>query len=320
MDSILRQSLADFQVLVINDGSDDDSLEYLKSIRDPRLRILSQNNQGLTTTLNRMLAESGTPWLVRQDADDVSYVHRLSRIVEYIAKYPEAGMFYSLADYYPPPSVGQFRSNRCTPQELRQIVNSGYLLSICHTSVTLNVEKTLALGGYRFDLHTEDHDLWWRMAIRYDIRFIPEATVGFRQNPQSISSVNLAEQALNALYIQYLLLSHLWKLEPLPLEAVRATLARMNSSRKFRSKIHLRAFNMEWGRGNRSKALLQAVRAFATSPLSLMRRLLDEVVGDGNVTVGESPQVFACLNRLLWAADRKPEIAALFRPPRRFSL
>ena len=194
---------------------------YHNSIRDPRLRILSQNNRGLTATLNRMLTEAKGRWLVRQDADDVSYPNRLRRLAEFIGKYPEAGMFYSLADYYPSTSIGKFRSNQGSPEELRQIVNSGYLLSICHTSVVLNVEKTLALGGYRFNLHVEDRDLWWRMAIAHDIRFIPEVTVGFRQSLQSISSMNLAEQWLNGLYVQYLLLSRLWDLEPLPIEMVR---------------------------------------------------------------------------------------------------
>src|ERR1700722_15113695 len=234
MESILRQGYANCEILVINDGSSDDSLAYLHSIRDPRVRLLSQSNQGLTATLNRMLSEAKSQWLVRQDADDVSYPHRLSRIAEFIGKHPEAGMFHSLADYYPSASFGQFRSNQGTPQELREVVHSGYLLSICHTSVTLNVEKTLAVGGYRFNLHVEDNDLWWRMAMVHDIRFIPEATVGFRQNVQSISSVNLVEQSLNVLYIQYLLLSHLWKLEPLPIETVRAALGRMIHMPKLR--------------------------------------------------------------------------------------
>ena len=305
MDSILRQSYAHFEILVINDGSSDGSLEYLKSLRDPRLRLLSQSNQGLTATLNRMLSEARTPWLVRQDADDVSYPHRLSRISEYIAKHPEAGMFYSLADYYPSASIGRFRSSRGTPEELRHIVNSGYMLSICHPSVTLNVEKTLALGGYRFNLHVEDKDLWWRMAILYDIRFIPEVTVGVRQNLQSVSSVNLAEQSLNVLYIQYLLLSHLWKLKPLPLETVRVALTRMINMRKLRSKKHLRAFNIEWGRGNRSKAVQEAALAFALTPASLIQRVTDELATNRRITVGEPQQLFVSLSSLLWAAGHQ---------------
>jgi len=304
LESILRQTYADFEILVINDGSTDDSLEYLKSVRDPRLRILSQQNQGLTATLNRMLQEARTPWLVRQDADDVSYPQRLARIAHSAGGHPEAGMFYSLADYHPGSSVGQFRSSKGTPEELREIVRSGYLLSICHPSVTLNVEKARALGGYRFDLHVEDIDLWWRMALHHDIRFIPEATIGLRQNQQSVSSVNLEDQALNTLYVQYLLLSHLWELEPLPIGAVRNPLARIVNVRKLRSKGHLRAFNMKWSLGNGAGALCEAAMAFASSPASLLRRLADEFASDRRITVGEAPKRFARFKNELWPADQ----------------
>jgi exopolysaccharide biosynthesis WecB/TagA/CpsF family protein len=307
MESILRQTYADFEILVINDGSKDDSLEYLKSVRDPRVRIVSQQNQGLTATLNRMLWETRTPWLVRQDADDVSYPQRLARIAHLAGRHPDAGMFYSLADYYPDSSIGQFRSSKGTPEELREIVRSGYLLSICHPSVSLSVEKTRALGGYRLDLHVEDIDLWWRMALRHDIRFIPEATMGLRQNQQSVSSVNLDHQALNTLYVQYLLLSHLWGLEPSPIEAVRNSLARIVNVRKLRTKKHLRAFNMEWSLGNRADALLEATRAFVSSPASLLRRVADELAGDQKITVGESPKRFTRFKETLWPAHQSSQ-------------
>jgi exopolysaccharide biosynthesis WecB/TagA/CpsF family protein len=305
LESILRQTYADFELLVINDGSQDDSLEYLRSVRDPRLRVMSQQNQGLTATLNRMLSETRTPWLVRQDADDVSYPQRLARIAHCAGRHPEAGMFYSLADYYPSSSVGQFRSSKGTPDELREIVRSGYLLSICHPSVTLNVEKTRALGGYRFDLHVEDIDLWWRMALRHDIRFIPEATVGMRQNQQSVSYANLRDQALHTLYVQYQLLSRLWDLEPSPIEAVRNPLARIVKVRKLRSKEHLRAFNMEWSDGNRAIAILEMARAFTSTPSGLFSRIADEFVSRRKITVGESPKRFVRLKNELWPADQK---------------
>ena len=98
--SILHQTYSDFVILAINDGSTDGSLEYLESIRDRRLRILNHSNRGLTATLNRMLSEAETPWLVRFDADDIAYPDRLATI-EHIERHPDAGMFGPLADYYP---------------------------------------------------------------------------------------------------------------------------------------------------------------------------------------------------------------------------
>src|ERR1700761_9317200 len=133
MNSLLSQTLDRFEILAVVDGGSDDSLAYLRSIRDPRLRVLEQKNQGVTATLNRILRECRTAWLVRQDADDISYPNRIARIAEAIDMHPEAGMFYSFASYYPKGrAVGSFRCSRGSPEELRNIVRSGYLLAICH--------------------------------------------------------------------------------------------------------------------------------------------------------------------------------------------
>src|SRR5437868_10398358 len=116
-------------------------------------------------------------------------------------------MFYSYARYYAGGrSLGTFRTTEGSPERLRELTQAGYLLAICHPTVTLNVEKTLRCGGYRFNLHVEDLDLWWRLALDSEIRLIPSATVAFRLNSGSLSSRNLESQAISALYIQYLLL------------------------------------------------------------------------------------------------------------------
>src|ERR1700761_1830272 len=99
MNSLLSQTLDRFEILAVVDGGSDESLAYLRSIRDPRLRILEQPNQGVTYTLNRMLRECRTGWLVRQDADDVAYPDRVEKIAAAIAEHPDAGMFYSFASY-----------------------------------------------------------------------------------------------------------------------------------------------------------------------------------------------------------------------------
>jgi glycosyltransferase involved in cell wall biosynthesis len=298
--SILAQAYRDFEILVINDGSTDDSQAYLQSLRDPRLRIINQENRGLTATLNRMLEEAHTPWLARQDADDVAYPERVARTVEYIQRYPQSGMFCSLADYYPRGCYGQFRATRGTPRQFRDLVMSGYLPSICHPTVTLNVERTMSVGGYRFDFYVEDIDLWWRMALQYDIRMIPEVILGFRQNLKSVSSANLAKQALNTLYIQYLLLSHLWKLEPLPYEQACHQLLLLLNPRKLEFKARLREFNMELGRSNRGKAFLKLGTALWASPAGFARRLLDEFLTPRVVSLGEPPNIFIKHRSALW--------------------
>lgn len=299
--SIMRQDYTDFEILVINDGSTDGSREYLGSIQDPRLRIVDQENRGVTAARNRMLAEVSTPWLALHDADDIASPRRLACAADYIRRYPESGMFYSLAEYYPPGSVGRYRTTSGSPGEIRTLVQSGYVPTMCNSSAILNVERIRAVGGYRFNLRAaEDSDLWWRVALHYDMRLIPEVLTGYWQNPQNFSFLNAEEQALSGLYVQYLLISHLWGRKPLAYREVRTALQRLLSPRKVKFRHHLRASNMEMGQGNRNRAFLQAVTAFFTSPTDFISRLKDECSSRRPIINGRSPAVFKKHENILW--------------------
>lgn len=300
MNSLLSQTYADFEILVVDDGSTDDSLAYLHSIRDSRLRILTQENAGITATLNRMLREVRSPWLARHDADDVAYSNRLARTVQEMEIFPDSGLFYSLAEYYPDRSLGRFRSTRGTPSQIRDFVRKGYLPSFCHPSVTLNVAKATAAGGYRFNLHVEDIDLWWRMALKHDIRCIPEVLVGFRQNVESVSSNNLPDQIVNGLFIQYLLLSHLRGLEANPIDEVRPALAELIDRRQLRCKEHLRAFNIALGRGHVRAAIREGASALLASPRAFFRRGFDEILSGRTFGFGEDPARFSYFTSEFW--------------------
>ena len=300
VESLLAQFTDAFEILCIVDGGTDQSVAYLRSLRDERLRVLEQANEGVTATLNRMLREVRTPWLVRQDADDVSYPGRMAKLLEAIAEYPDAGLIYSFADYHPRDKcAGRFRCSRGTPRELRAIVESGYLLSICHSTVALNVEKALAVGGYRMNLHAEDADLWWRMARRYLIHCIPEPLVGFRLNAESVSSRNLEQQQLAGMYVQYLLLSDLWDWRPKPLAQIADGLSEMLRPKGIAAKEWLRRGNISLAEGQRVRAALALARAMCASPRYVVARLLDEC-GSGMIANGVAPQLFLERKEALW--------------------
>lgn len=301
IDSLLRQTYSNFKVLAIDDGSTDDSLDYLKSIQDSRFKVVSQANSGLTATLNRMLKEAETPWLVRQDADDIAYPSRIELIIEYINKYPDSGMFYSYAKYYQnAESFGTFRTTKASPDILSSLTKAGYLLAICHPTVTLNVAKTRELGGYRFNLHIEDIDLWWRMALQHEVRLIPEETVGFRLNINSVSSSNLQGQATNTLYVQYLLLSHLWNLNPLPYELVKNQLRMLLDRKKLNFRTNMRLTNIHMGKKAYAEAIKYGFGALLSSPQDFLNRLTYEL-GNKDVAVnGENPKMFVANRSNLW--------------------
>jgi hypothetical protein len=133
------------------------------------------------------------------------------------------------------------------------------------------------------------------------VRFIPEVLTGYRQNHQSFSSVNLEEQALNVLYVQYLLISHLQNRKPSEYEEIRDALLKLFDRNKVKFRNHLRVFNIELGRGNKARAFSEITRAVLASPTSFTRRLLDEIFPDRAITLGEQPTLFKKYEHLLWA-------------------
>lgn len=301
MESLFQQSSPDFNILAIVDGADDSSLDYLLSIRDERLRVLQQRRHGITFTLNRMLRECRTRWLVRQDADDLATPNRIAVVQDAIQRNSSAGMFYSEAAYYPRHrSVGLYRCTRGTPEQIRAVAQSGYIPAICHPSAVLHVEKVLALGGYRAGIQCEDADLWWRMALAHDVHFIPEILLLFRQNVSSLTSRNLEQQALHGLYVQYLLLSKLENRRPEPLSVVEPQLRELLAQGPLRAKEKLRLCNMHLG-GRRYAAAFGALMAsLSASPAYLFQRMRDEYFPSSNISNGVEPKQFQQRENIFW--------------------
>ena len=301
LESLLSQTDTDFTILAIDDGSIDSGLEYLLSVRDPRLKVITQAHRGLTFTLNRMLQEADTPWLMRHDADDIALPDRVAATKRFIHRFPHAGMFYSEARYYQNGrTIGTFRSTRATPDELRRITESGYLIAICHPTVTLNVQKTIALGGYRFDLHIEDIDLWWRMALKHDIQYVPELTTYFRHNTASVSTGNLEYQSINTLYVQYLLLSHLRGWPALSNERVRSHLARNVDRSRLACREALRRANICYSQKQYLSSCRQLGKAVIAHPVYFAHRLFYEMRRSELVFNGEDPSTFLSQRDVLW--------------------
>ena len=93
VESILAQSLEDFEFLVIDDGSTDSSADYLEGLTDRRVRVIrNESNLGLTRSLNRGLDEATGTFVARMDADDVALPHRLARQVGFLRTHGSVGI------------------------------------------------------------------------------------------------------------------------------------------------------------------------------------------------------------------------------------
>jgi hypothetical protein len=166
--------------------------------------------------------------------------------------------------------------------------------------VVLNVCKTLAVGGYRFNYKIEDLDLWWRMALRSDIVFVPDVTVAYRLSAGSMCINNLRDVARNTLFAQYLLLSRLWNRPATSYAEVRPILDSILDERKlqYRQKMWDGAAcmsNRQYGH-----AALYMAAAALTSPGRFLNRCTYPLRRNKMIRVGESPAIFERDSDLLW--------------------
>ena len=92
IESILGQTLGDFEFLILDDGSTDSSLEILRRYAglDPRIRVTSRPNRGVAASLNELVNQSRGEFLARMDADDIAVPERFARQVEYLRAAPSA--------------------------------------------------------------------------------------------------------------------------------------------------------------------------------------------------------------------------------------
>jgi glycosyltransferase involved in cell wall biosynthesis len=190
--SILKQTFKDFEFIIINDGSHDDSETIIREFNDTRIKYVKKNHIGISETLNYGLSIASHDWIARMDSDDISIPVRLQTQIDYLKDKDRSHIVsssYVLFDKNK--TIGLIR----TPVNNSDIQKALALHNIiCHPGVMYNRIKILELGGY-FDKPIEDYDLWLR--IRNNVCFynIPFPLILTRLNPSSITRKSISNTA-----------------------------------------------------------------------------------------------------------------------------
>ena len=201
VDSILAQTFADFEFVIVDDGSSDGSGAILDdyAARDPRVRVIHQENRGLVASLNRIVAEARAPLLARMDGDDIALPQRFERQVAFFAARPDYGVVgTSTHDMDEEGRV--IEATDFHPLDHETFVASldrGTLL--CHSSVMMRTAELRAVGGYRAAFrHCEDYDLWLRLCERTKLCSIRDRLLLYRRSAGQVSSAHAFEQRIGA--------------------------------------------------------------------------------------------------------------------------
>jgi hypothetical protein len=200
--SVLDQTFAEFELLVIDDGSTDGSAATLVEINDPRLRVLQQENRGLIATLNRGLEEAGGELIARMDADDISLPERFARQVAYLDSHPATAAVGGAAEFFSNEgSENTIVRHPTSPAAIREALTRD--AAIVHPTAMIRRSVLLDLGGYRRAfLDAEDYDLWLRMSEKYDLANLDELVLRYRVHPGQVSVRKTCQQALSRLGCQ----------------------------------------------------------------------------------------------------------------------
>jgi hypothetical protein len=195
IDSVLAQTFADFELIVVDDGSNDGSGALIRRYRDRRIqRIENEKNLGVTRSLNLATARARGRYLARMDADDRCAPERFERQVAFLDAHPRVALVASRARRID--AHGSPLGVLDTPVDgewLRRRLRLGNC--IVHGSVMLRADAVRALGGYDEAMErAEDYDLWLRLAQLHAVAALPDLLYDWRDHGEGVGQRHHAEQ------------------------------------------------------------------------------------------------------------------------------
>jgi glycosyltransferase involved in cell wall biosynthesis len=204
--SVLGQTFTDFELLILDDGSTDGSLEVLRRLAatDPRIRLTSRPNKGLAPTLNELVDMARGEFLARMDADDVSLPERFERQVAYLRAHPECVLVGCRVRLIDPD--GDPLCDWCTRQD-HEALDAVFLrgersTEISHPAIMMRRADVLAVGKYREFPVIEDVDLFLRLAERGRIANLPEVLLHYRIHAENISKAASYHETIDRVYVE----------------------------------------------------------------------------------------------------------------------
>lgn len=193
VESILNQTFRNFEFLIIDDCSNDQSINIIKSFKDDRIQLeKNKRNIGQTLTLNKGLSLAKGEFIARLDQDDISNYNRLELQTDYLKKYPDVVLLGSSIKIINSDNQVMFKRKAFKD---KLISYSSIDNPVPHSSAIYRKDIALQLNGYSKDYKIcQDFDLWLRMANNDNIDNLDEYLVSVRfHKGQTLKNKNISE-------------------------------------------------------------------------------------------------------------------------------
>ena len=186
--SVLEQTYRNFELLIVNDGSTDDTISIVLSFKDPRIVLVDQDHHGVAQALNTGLRLADTYYVARFDADDICKPERLEKQFNFLEDHPDYILVGSDAEYIL--EHGDFLfSFKCIAHSNEEVQRNMYVYCpFIHSSVMYKKDEVIKAGGYNAHAHHfEDYLLWTGLAKIGKMQNLREPLIKVRFNPASVT-------------------------------------------------------------------------------------------------------------------------------------
>lgn len=196
IDSILAQTYTDFEFIIINDGSVDDTEKIIQSYDDPRIVYLKNEvNSGICVTLNKGLDAARGRYIARMDADDISLPQRFEKQVMFMDNHSEIGVVGSDIEAFSSNSGGSNVINFDIDPQICK-ANLIFSASLAHPAALIRA-SVINDNNIRYEDYyrgMEDHHLWWRISKYSGISNISEVLLRYRQHVSQVTKQTTNEE------------------------------------------------------------------------------------------------------------------------------
>lgn len=202
IDSILSQTVGDFEFICVDDGCTDRSTQILKDYarRDSRIVIITRANGGVTSALNAGLAVARGEYVARMDADDVAEPSRFGRQLEYMNQHPQCAAVGCWVIHIDAGGEEERRTERrLTHEEITDCLLDGNAGALPHFGAFIRRNLLTQIGNYREQFPVaQDLDLFLRLSEVGSLTNIPEFLMRYREHETSVGASRAKQQARHA--------------------------------------------------------------------------------------------------------------------------